>query len=175
MPDTLRRYAAVPVRDLPLGVTRRAAFAQVLDHAPDLLLLDEPTSGVDPLARARLWETISQAADRGAGVIVTTHTMEEAEECTRLVVLAAGRVVAAGPAAQIVGQARTAVLRAADWAAALRRLEAAGLRAVLAGTGLRIPGRTAGEVAAALGDLPASVSAEPATLEERFFELAAGG
>jgi len=173
--DSLRRYAAVPVRDLPLGVTRRAAFAQVLDHAPDLLLLDEPTSGVDPLARARLWETISQAADGGAGVIVTTHTMEEAQECTRLVVLAAGRVVAVGTSAQIVGQRRTAVVRAADWPAALRRLEAAGLRAVLAGTGLRIPGRTAAEAAAALGDLPASVTAGPATLEERFFELAAGG
>jgi len=105
---------------------------------------------------------------------VTTHNMEEAEECTRLVVLAGGRVVAAGTAAQIVGPARTAVVRAADWAAALRRLEAAGLRAVLAGTALRVPGRPAAEVAAALGDLPASITTEPATLEECFFELAAG-
>ena len=194
VPDSLPRYATIAVRDLPLGVARRAAFAQVLAHAPELLLLDEPTSGVDPLARARLWETISQTAADGAGVIVTTHSMEEAEECTRLVVLADGRVVAAGTAAQIVGPARTAVVRAADWAAALRRLEAAGLRAVLAGTALagpapagtalagpapagtalRVPGRPAAEVAAALGDLPASVTTEPATLEECFFELAAG-
>jgi ABC-2 type transport system ATP-binding protein len=204
VPDALRRYATIAVRDLPLGVARRAAFAQVLAHAPELLLLDEPTSGVDPLARARLWETISQTAADGAGVIVTTHSMEEAEECTRLVVLAGGRVVAAGTAAQIVGPARTAVVRAADWAAALRRLEAAGLRAVLAGTALagpapagtvlagpvlagtalagpapagtalRVPGRPAAEVAAALGDLPASVTTEPATLEECFFELVAG-
>jgi ABC-type multidrug transport system ATPase subunit len=185
VPDPLRRYAGVAVRDLPLGVARRAAFVQVLAHAPELLLLDEPTSGVDPLARARLWETISQTAADGAGVIVTTHNMEEAEECTRLVVLAAGRVVAAGTAGQIVGQARTAVVRAADWAVALRRLEAAGLRAVLAGTGLagtgladtglRVPSRPAAEVTAALGDLPARVTEEPATLEERFFSLAAGG
>ncbi len=140
-PDPLRRYAGMTVRDLPLGVARRAGFAQVLAHAPELLLLDEPTSGVDPLARARLWETISQTAADGAGVIVTTHNMEEAEECTRLVVLAAGRVAAAGTAAQITGQARTAVVRAADWAAALRRLEAAGLRAILAGLALRVPGR----------------------------------
>ena len=185
LPDSLRRYARVAVRNLPLGVARRAAFAQVLAHAPDLLLLDEPTSGVDPLARARLWETISQAAADGAGVIVTTHNMEEAEECTRLVVLAGGRVVAAGTAAQIVGPTRTAVVRAVDWAAALRRLEAAGLRAVLAGTGvagtgvagtaLRVPGCPDAEVTAALGDLPASVTTEPATLEECFFELAAGG
>jgi ABC-2 type transport system ATP-binding protein/ribosome-dependent ATPase len=215
LPDSLRRYAAVVVRDLPLGVARRAAFAQVLAHSPELLLLDEPTSGVDPLARARLWETISQAAADGAGVIVTTHSMEEAEECTRLVVMAGGRVVAAGTAAEIIGSARTAVVRAADWAEALGRLEAAGLRAVLAGpasagpgsagpgsagpgsagpgsagpasagpglagtasagTALRVPGHPAAEVAAALGDLPASVTTEPATLEERFFELVAGG
>jgi ABC-type multidrug transport system ATPase subunit len=182
-PDPLRRYERVAVRDLPLGVARRAGFAQVLAHQPDLLLLDEPTSGVDPLARARLWETIAEAAAGGAGVIVTTHNMEEAQECTRLAVMAAGRVVAAGTSAQITGQARTPVVRAADWPEALRRLEAAGLRAVLGAdqdpghgrTGLRVPGRTAAEVTAALGDLPASVSAGPATLEERFFQLAAGG
>lgn len=175
VPDSLRGFAAVCVRDLPLGVARRAAFAQVLAHAPELLLLDEPTSGVDPLARARLWETISQAASAGAGVIVTTHNMEEAEECTRLVVLAGGRVVAAGTAAQIVGQARTAVLRTADWVAALRLLEAAGLRAVLTGQDLRVPGRSAAEVAAVAGGLSVSVTEEPATLEECFFELAAAG
>ena len=196
MPDSLRRYASVDRAGPAAGVSRRAAFAQVLAHAPELLLLDEPTSGVDPLARARLWETISQTAADGAGVIVTTHSMEEAEECSRLVVMVSGRVVAAGTAAQIIGPARTAVVRAADWAAALRRLEAAGLarcwqargggdwgRAAgpgsvgpgAAGTALRVPGCPAAEVAAALGDVPASVSTEPATLEERFFELAAGG
>jgi ABC-2 type transport system ATP-binding protein len=189
-PDPLLRYAGTTVRNLPFGVARRAGFAQVLAHEPELLLLDEPTSGVDPLARARLWETISQTAAEGAGVIVTTHNMEEAEECTRLVVMAAGRVVAAGTAAQITGPARTAVVRAADWAAALRRLETAGLRpmlagTVLAGTGragtgragtvLRVPGRPAAEVAAALGDLPADVTTGPATLEECFFELAVRG
>ena len=175
LPEALRRYAGMAVRDLPLGVARRAGFAQVLAHSPELLLLDEPTSGVDPLARARLWETISQTADDGAGVIVTTHNMEEAQECTRLVVLADGRVVAAGTTAQIVGISRTAVVRAPDWTTALRRLEAAGLRAVLDGTALRVPGRQVADVTAALGGLPAGVSTEPATLEECFFELAAGG
>jgi ABC-2 type transport system ATP-binding protein len=174
-----RRYAGVVAGDLPLGVARRAGFAQVLAHRPELLLLDEPTSGVDPLARARLWEMISQTAADGAGVIVTTHDMEEAGECTRLVVMAAGRVVAAGTAAQIIGQDRTVVVRPADWAAALRRLEQSGLRAVLSGTTLRVPAGSrqspAADVAAALGGLPAEVSTEPATLEERFFEIVTGG
>jgi len=173
VPEPLRPFAAVCVRDLPLGVARRAAFAQALEHRPDLLLLDEPTSGVDPLARARLWETIGEAAAAGAGALVTTHNMEEAEECSRLVVMAGGRVVAAGTAAQIVGRARTAVVRAADWAAALRSLEAAGLRAVLAGQVLRVPGPSVPEVSRALRGLPATVSEEPATLDERFFALAA--
>ena len=173
--DSLRPYASVCVRDLPLGVARRAAFAQALEHAPELLLLDEPTSGVDPLARSRLWETIGEAAAAGAGAIVTTHNMEEAEECSRLVVLASGRVVAAGTAAEIVGPARAAVVRAADWAAALRRLEAAGIRAVLSGQTLRVPARPMAGVVQALAGLSARVSDEPATLEERFFGLAAAG
>jgi ABC-2 type transport system ATP-binding protein len=175
VPESLRPYAGVCVRDLPLGVARRAAFAQALEHAPELLLLDEPTSGVDPLARSRLWETIGAAAAAGAGAIVTTHNMEEAEECSRLVVLAAGRVVAAGTAAEIVGRARTAVVHAAEWAAALRRLEAVQIRAVLSGQTLRVPDRPAADVARALAGLPARVTDEPATLEERFFGLAAAG
>jgi ABC-2 type transport system ATP-binding protein len=175
VPESLRPYARVCVRDLPLGVARRAAFAQALGHRPELLLLDEPTSGVDPLARSRLWETIGEAAAAGAGAIVTTHNMEEAEECSRLVVLASGRVVAAGTAAGIVGPARTAVVHAADWAVALRRLEAAGIRAVLSGETLRVPDRPASDVAQALAGLSARVSDEPATLEERFFGLAAAG
>ena len=174
-PASLRRYAGALVGDLPLGVARRAAFAQALAHAPDLLLLDEPTSGVDPLARARLWETIGEAAAAGAGAIVTTHNMEEAEECSRLVVMAAGRVVAVGTTKQIIGPERTVVLHTADWAVALRRLEAAGLRAVLSGPVLRVPGAAAAQVAEALGDLPAAVGEEPATLDERFFELARAG
>jgi ABC-2 type transport system ATP-binding protein len=211
VPGSLRRYADTCVRDLPLGVTRRVAFAQVLAHSPELLLLDEPTPGVGPLERARLWETIGSAAAGGAGVIVSTHYMEEAEECSRLVVLAAGRVVAAGTAAQIVGDARTVVVASADWAAVLRALDAAGLRTVLAGadpggadpggadpggadpggpelggpelggpdpggTELRVPGADVGQVSRALtGTAHVRIREEPATLEERFFDLAAAG
>ena len=73
LPAALRSYGERSSVSLPLGVQRRVAFAQVLSHRPDLLILDEPTSGVDPLGRARLWDTITDAAAAGAGVLVTTH------------------------------------------------------------------------------------------------------
>ncbi len=67
LPESLRGYRRVLAGDLPLGVQRRVAFAGALAHRPDLLVLDEPTSGVDPLARARLWETITGAARPAPG------------------------------------------------------------------------------------------------------------
>ena len=167
----MRQYGRVLVGDLPLGVQRRVAFAAALQHHPDLLILDEPTSGVDPLARARLWETIAGAAAAGAGVLVTTHYLDEAEECGRLVIMADGRVVAQGTAAEITGGRRVSVVEAESWAAALDALEAAGLPAALAGRTLRVPGASPAEVTRALGPLPARVSEAAATLEERFFQL----
>src|SRR5262245_14341128 len=120
LPDSLRPFSRTVVGSLPLGVQRSAAFAQALDHRPDLLILDEPTSGVDPLARARLWETVAVAAAAGTGVLVTTHYMDEAQECDRLMVMADGRVVAEGTAGQLVGDARVTVVEtveAGSWAA----------------------------------------------------------
>ncbi len=89
---------------------RRAAFAQALAHQPDLLILDEPTSGVDPLGRARLWQTIGGAVQAGAGALVSTHYMEEAGECDRLIIMADGEVVAAGTASEIIGAAQVTVV-----------------------------------------------------------------
>jgi ABC-2 type transport system ATP-binding protein len=174
--DTDLPEDVVPYRDdligaLPLGAQRRVAFAQALSHAPDLLILDEPTSGVDPLGRARLWETIAEAADAGAGVLVTTHYMEEAAECSRLVIMADGAIVAAGTAAAIIGNRQATLVEAADWADAFGRLEQAGLPVALAGRALRVPGGDPAPVRAALGDLPATVRQVPSTLEERFFTL----
>ncbi len=174
LPQDLGVLADVPVGRLPLGVQRRVAFALALAHRPELLVLDEPTSGVDPLARARLWDRIRAAAEEGAGVLVTTHHMEEAEECDRLVVMAEGRVVAEGTISEIVGRTRVVVVDAEDWAGALARLEAAGLPAALVGRRLRVPGASSAEVARALGGIPAGLAEAPATLEERFLELTRG-
>jgi len=171
LPESLRGYSRTVVGSLPLGAQRGAAFAQALAHQPDLLILDEPTSGVDPLARARLWETVAEAAVAGTGVLVTTHYMEEAGECDRLLVMAEGRVVAEGTASQIIGSARVTMVEAADWAAAFGALEADGLAVALVGTTLRVPGADPARVRQALAGLPAQVADGPATLDERFFEL----
>ena len=171
LPEPVRPYADELVGSLPLGVQRQVAFAEALSHRPDLLMLDEPTSGVGPLGRARLWETIGDAAEEGVGVLVTTHYMEEAQECGRLVIMADGRVVAAGTAAEIVGNQQVVVVEAESWSAAFGALEQAGLQVALAGRGLRVPGADPAVVRRALGDLPAAVRQVPATLEERFFEL----
>ncbi|MGH2736369.1 MAG: ATP-binding cassette domain-containing protein [Actinomycetota bacterium] len=101
--ESLQEYAHSLVRDLPLGLRRRAAFAAALAHDPNLLVLDEPTSGVDVKARAELWSTIRSVVSEGAGALVTTHHMEEAEECDRILVTSKGRAVASGTLAEIVG------------------------------------------------------------------------
>jgi ABC-2 type transport system ATP-binding protein len=160
----------IPVGRLPLGIQRRTAFAQALAHQPDVLILDEPTSGVDPLGRARLWQAIAGAVQAGAGALVSTHYMEEAGECDRLIIMADGVVVAAGTAAEIIGDAQVTVVEAADWAATFARLERAGLPVSLAGRALRVPGAGLAEVRRVLPD-GCRVYTAPATLEERFFDL----
>ena len=165
------------VGSLPLGLQRRIAFAQALAHRPELLILDEPTSGVDPLGRARLWETIGEAAAAGAGVLVTTHYMEEAGECDRLVIMADGSVVAEGTAGEIIGSHLAVVVESASWAEAFSALEEAGHAVALAGRGLRVPGADPAIVRRLLNQagLSAIVREAPATLDERFFELVSQG
>ncbi len=96
----LKPFADAPSQTLPLGYKQRLALAIALMHEPELLFLDEPTSGVDPLARREFWQQINQVAEGGVTVLITTHFMEEAEYCDRLVIMAEGRVLAEGsPAA----------------------------------------------------------------------------
>jgi ABC-2 type transport system ATP-binding protein len=164
----------VLVRALPLGLRRRVAFAIALGHRPDLLVLDEPTSGVDPLQRARLWETIRACAEAGAGVLVTTHHMSEAGQCDRLVVLASGRVVAEGTMDEMVGGTRAVEVRSGRWEQAFTALDTAGLPVSLVGRTLRVPGADPGAVGGLLADagVDADLDEVPASFEEAFVVLA---
>ena len=96
----LERYADMASGDLPLGYKQRLAMAAALMHEPDILFLDEPTSGVDPLARREFWSRINRLAEQGVTVLVTTHFMDEANYCDRLVIMADGEVLAQGTPAE---------------------------------------------------------------------------
>ena len=86
---------------LPGGWKQRVAFGAATMHEPPVLFLDEPTSGVDPLARRAFWRMINRLADLGAAILVTTHYLEEAEQCNRLGFMAGGELVAEGPPSAI--------------------------------------------------------------------------
>ena len=81
---------------LPGGWKQRVAFGAAILHEPSVLFLDEPTSGVDPLARRAFWRMINRLADAGTAILVTTHYLEESEQCNRLGFMAAGELVAEG-------------------------------------------------------------------------------
>lgn len=82
------------VKSLPLGWKQKLAFALAIFHEPEIVFLDEPTGGVDPVTRRRFWEQIYQAADRGITVFVTTHYMDEAEYCDRVSIMVDGKIEA---------------------------------------------------------------------------------
>ncbi|GAB4353890.1 MAG: ATP-binding cassette domain-containing protein [Immundisolibacter sp.] len=90
---------------LPMGFKQRLALACALLHEPDILFLDEPTSGVDPLARREFWVRINRLAQAGVTVLVTTHFMDEAEYCDRLALMSMGEVLSSGSPQQIRAQA----------------------------------------------------------------------
>ena len=90
---------------LPLGVKQRLALAAAVMHAPRVLFLDEPTSGVDPLVRREFWHHITAIADRGVAVLVTTHFMDEAELCDRLLLISQAEAIAQGTPEELKQQA----------------------------------------------------------------------
>lgn len=161
------------IGDLPLGRQRIAAFRAALQHAPELLVLDEPTSGVSPLARSELWDLVRDQADSGVAVLVSTHYMDEAVQADRLVVMSRGRVVAEGTVEAVVGGRVTATVDADDWASAFAALDRAGATAVLAGRTIRVPGGDADAIARKLAaaGVVATVRHAPATLDETMIEL----
>ena len=93
----LRSHAAMPVQRLSGGFKRRLAIAMSLINRPELLILDEPTTGLDPAVRLALWARVRDLRAAGTTVLLTTHYMDEAERlCDRVAIVAAGRVIAAG-------------------------------------------------------------------------------
>jgi ABC-2 type transport system ATP-binding protein len=88
------------------GWKQRLALAACMLHAPKLLLLDEPTAGVDPQARREFWEEIHRLSEEGLTVLVSTHYMDEAERCDRIVYISAGKIVTRGSVADVIRESR---------------------------------------------------------------------
>jgi len=101
----LERELDAPSGQLPGGYKQRLAMATGLLHEPEILFLDEPTSGADPLARREFWRRITALAEGGTTVVITTHFMEEAEYCDRIVIQDAGKVLAIGTPLEVRAQA----------------------------------------------------------------------
>jgi ABC-2 type transport system ATP-binding protein len=97
----LTQHAHAVSHELPGGFKQRLAMSAALLHEPDILFLDEPTSGADPLARRAFWRRITALAEQGVTVIVTTHFMQEAEYCDRIAIMDGGEVLAQGTPGEI--------------------------------------------------------------------------
>jgi ABC-2 type transport system ATP-binding protein len=104
----LQSLRSTPSGQLPGGYRQRLAMAAALLHEPQILFLDEPTSGADPLARREFWRRITALSEGGTTIVITTHFMEEAEYCDRIVIQDAGKVLALGTPQQVREQASDA-------------------------------------------------------------------
>jgi lipooligosaccharide transport system ATP-binding protein len=99
----MRSHANVPVRQLSGGFQRRLAIALSLVNRPELLILDEPTTGLDPAVRLALWSRIRELRAAGTTVLITTHYMDEAQRlCDQVAIVSAGKVIAAGAPAELI-------------------------------------------------------------------------
>ncbi len=159
------------VAEIPLGLQRRVAFLIAIGHRPEVLILDEPTSGVGPLGRARLWEAIRESAANGVAIVVSTHHLEEAEECDRVLLLAAGKNVASGTVDDVIGGATAVAIEGHVSESALSDLAARGGTVLLSGSGRRVVGLGADVVREIVGEV--GVNEVPATLEAAFVTLSA--
>jgi ABC-2 type transport system ATP-binding protein len=97
----LSEEAGMLTKSLPGGWKQRVAFGAAVMHEPEAIFLDEPTSGVDPLARRAMWRMINEFADRGAGIVVVTHYLEEAEQCNNLGFMVAGEIISQGSPSEV--------------------------------------------------------------------------
>lgn len=95
------------VSELPLGWKQKLAFSVAIFHNPEIVFLDEPTGGVDPVTRRQFWSLIYEAADRGITIFVTTHYMDEAEYCDRVSIMVDGKIAALDSPANLKKQFET--------------------------------------------------------------------
>ncbi len=164
--------ADTPTRELSGGMRRRLLIARGLIHRPELLLLDEPTVGLDPQVRQGLWGQITRVRDDGATVVITTHYIEEAERlCDRVAIMHRGRVIAEGPPFQLitdtVGREVIEVVGGSQ-AVADVAAQAEGMGALTRDTGMGIAVLGAEHIS---GDLAVAGRRRPATLEDVFVVL----
>ena len=126
----LGQYLGSGAEHLPLGVRQRLSLAVALIHEPELLILDEPTSGVDPMARDHFWHLLLELArDRGVTIFISTHFMNEASRCDRIALMYEGRILTTGAPADIIRESGSATL---EEAFILRLRQLAGAVATLA-------------------------------------------
>lgn len=92
----LSRFADVQIKSFPLGWKQKLAFSVAVFHRPEIVFLDEPTGGIDPVTRREFWEMIYATADQGTTIFVTTHYMDESEYCDRISIMVDGRIEALG-------------------------------------------------------------------------------
>lgn len=163
------------------GWKQRLALAACLLHDPRLLLLDEPTAGVDPKARRDFWDTLHDLAAGGITVLVSTHYMDEAERCHRLAYIADGQLLAEGAAPAIIGQSHLATWQVTGAATSRLARDLRGLpgvaQVVTFGTALHVSGTDVPVLAASLQQFltgkPYHLEAIAPSLEDVFIHLMA--
>ncbi|MCG1021266.1 heme ABC exporter ATP-binding protein CcmA [Sutcliffiella horikoshii] len=97
----LQEHLHKPVQQFSGGMKRRLSLAISLLHNPEILILDEPTVGIDPLLRKSIWEELRKLSEKGTTVLVTTHVMDEAQKCDRLAMIREGELLAVGSTAEL--------------------------------------------------------------------------
>lgn len=168
--EGLGQVAHMRVGEISLGLRRRLAFLAARCHDPSVMILDEPTSGIGPLGRARLWETIRETADGGTAVLVSTHYMEEAEECHRVVLMARGKEVARGSVHEVTGDIRSVAVSGNVSEEVLSMIGERGGTVLMADGRWRVVGLDLEEVRRIVGP-DACVSETAASFEEAFVVL----
>ncbi len=173
-------------RLLPLGLKQRLALASAILHEPPMLFLDEATSGVDPISRRNFWDLIYGMAAAGVTILVTTHYMDEAEFCDRLVLISQGRLIAQGTPRELKRQVPEQIIEVfpdrVDEALQLIKQLPQVAEAAVFGTGLHVATTRAEEVEAAIKEVLGArriniqrLGRVPPSLEDAFISLVERG